>query len=549
MARLLPADFDLSSIEPSERRVCESFIAGLDDTWFVLPQVRIADPADPEIDLLLVSPTNGAVVVEVKGGVVGVRDGAWYTYDRRLAKSPVDQAIRAKHALVKRLRSLKIDLHDIFLVHAIALPDVGSVPTDGFGVEATANMVFAKPQLEHPENQIHRLTEVHPPVPTERLLGFLGAVRPNIELSVGDAGVMEVAARRLDSATRQYLASARSADRNRRVLVTGGAGTGKTYLVMDWARRAIERGERTLVVCFNRPIAQQIQHSLKAAPDDDVDPNRPTLMVGSFHDVAVRLLEPFGFRVGVNPNAEYWVHVVPEAMSFHAQNVGRPFDTIIVDEGQDFYPHWFERLEALLDPTGPRRLLVCADPAQAIYVKPWVPPADMMELELPFNLRNARPVAQVVRRLGGPEPMPNSPGRIEVTHLQAGGAKEIRKRVRDAIRLIHGEHGVPLSEIAVLTTHTGVRDALITASREAPTDGVADWPLVRWDERNEEAALCETVHRAKGLERSAVVYVDDAAEPSATLLYIGASRAVSWLTLVGPPALATVAGIGTPGPA
>ena len=33
----------------SERRVCESFLEGLDDTWWVLPQVRIADPSDPEI--------------------------------------------------------------------------------------------------------------------------------------------------------------------------------------------------------------------------------------------------------------------------------------------------------------------------------------------------------------------------------------------------------------------------------------------------------------------------------------------------------------------
>ena len=37
-------------------------------------------------------------------------------------------------------------------------------------------------------------------------------------------------------------------DTNRRVLVNGGAGTGKTMLALQWARQALARNERTLVV-------------------------------------------------------------------------------------------------------------------------------------------------------------------------------------------------------------------------------------------------------------------------------------------------------------
>jgi len=51
------------------------------------------------------------------------------------------------------------------------------------------------------------------------------------------------------------------------------------------------------------------------------------------------------------------------------------------------------------------------------------------------------------------------------------------------------------------------------------------------------------VHRTKGLERTAVILVDMSGEPDTTLLYIGASRAVSSLTLVGPPQLAHAAGV------
>ena len=58
----------------------------------------------------------------------------------------------------------------------------------------------------------------------------------------GDEGRAEPAARqRIDDATRLHLTALRNLDSNRRVLVTGGAGTGKTWLVIEWARRAAAR--------------------------------------------------------------------------------------------------------------------------------------------------------------------------------------------------------------------------------------------------------------------------------------------------------------------
>jgi len=280
------------------------------------------------------------------------------------------------------------------------------------------------------------------------------------------------------------------------------------------------------VVCFNKPIADQLQRSLADTP----------AMVGTYHDIAVRLLEPQGFRVGASPTQEYWLHVPTDSLAFHAEHIGTPFDTIIVDEGQDMYPHWFESLERLLDPGGPRKLLVVADPAQAIYVKPWEPPADMVELPMVFNLRNCAAIAKLVQRLGGPSPLPSAPYGDAVTHLYAGGTREVRKRVRDAVRSLSSTYSIPFSQIAVLTTHTNVRDALLAE----PIDGC---PLVRWTDRSEDAVLCETVHRTKGLERTAVILVDMSGEPDRVLLYVGVSRAVSVLRLVGPQALAQSVGV------
>ncbi len=526
MATLLPDDFDLTLLPESERGVCKALLLGLDDSWILVPNVPIlVGGQDCEIDIVLVSPTRGVILIEVKGGIVTIDKGRWKQYDRPI-KSPVEQVMKAKHNLLVRLRVAGVELDGLFMCHAIALPDVGSVPPEGLGPEAPAEIVFAKAALAHPTVAVNRLLREHGPVPPERVQRLLAALRPDIALD-GDGGqVLQWAGKRLDAETEVHLANARELDKNQRVLVTGGAGTGKTMLVTDWAKQGIGRGERTLVVCFNKPIADQLQRALDST----------NAMVGTYHDIAVRLLEPHGFKVGGSPTQEYWMHVPTDSLAFHADRIGTPFDTLIIDEGQDIHPHWLASLERLLDPQGPRRLLMAADPSQAIYVKPWAPPPNVMEMPMVFNLRNCSAIARLVQRLGGPAPLPSAPFGDSVVHLHAGGHKEVRKRVRDAVQTLSQSYGIPFSQIVVLTTHTNVRDALLDGDIEG-------CPLVRWEARSEDAVLCETVHRTKGLERTAVILVDMTGEPDDVLLYIGASRAVSVLRLVGPPALAHAVGV------
>jgi hypothetical protein len=530
MAQLLPADLDLGMLEPSERRVCTAFLAGLDDDWLVIPTVPICvDGSDSEIDIVLVSPTHGAVVVEVKGGVITLEGGRWLQNGRALATSPTEQVTAAKHHLVRRMKAIGLDLGGLFLRHVVALPDVGSVPREGLGPDAPAEIIFAKDSLDEPAYALRSIHREHGPVSAERLERFVRALRPDLHLD-GDGGrVMTRTVHRIDATTRTHLAAIRSLDANQKVLVTGGAGTGKTWLVIDWARRAVGRGERTLVVCFNKPIAEYLQRKLAET----------SAMVGTYHDIVSRLLEPFGFVIPRDPPPQYWEHEPTAVLTEHLDRVGTPFDTIIVDEGQDLRPHWWTSLMALMDPRGTQRLLMTADPAQAIYVRPFQPPQGAMVFELHHNLRSSASVAEVVSYLGGPPPLPDAAGRVPVRHLTAGGSKERRKRVRDLIGELTTQHGVPRSQILVLTLRTWLRDELLEAAAERPDE----LPLARWEDRSEDTVLCETVHRTKGLERVAVILVggNDDADPQ--LVYIGASRAIWSLTLIGPPQLGRVAGV------
>ena len=69
------------------------------------------------------------------------------------------------------------------------------------------------------------------------------------------------------------------------------------------------------------------------------------------------------------------------------------------------------------------------------------------------------------------------------------------------------------------------------------SEPVGDFQLASWVDRDEDHVAIGTIHGTKGLERLAVILVnfDDAPDPKLT--YIGASRAVLYLAVIGQKAL------------
>ena len=61
---------------------------------------------------------------------------------------------------------------------------------------------------------------------------------------------------------------------NRAVLFTGPAGSGKTFLAMEAARRELAVGNRGRLICFNSLLGKRLAADM---PDD------PRLTVGTFH--------------------------------------------------------------------------------------------------------------------------------------------------------------------------------------------------------------------------------------------------------------------------
>jgi hypothetical protein len=72
---------------------------------------------------------------------------------------------------------------------------------------------------------------------------------------------------------------------------------------------------------------------------------------------------------------------------------------------------------------------------------------------------------------------------------------------------------------------------------ELTSEPLGDFELCTWADRDEEHVAIGTIQGTKGLERMAVILVNTDDEPDPKLTYIGASRAVLYLAVIGREAL------------
>lgn len=516
MATLIPDDLDLDGLHPeSERRVIRELLLRLGDDWQIIPKVGIlVDNKNAEIDIVLASRHRGVFVLEVKGGIIAVRNGQWYSNNEKLKTDPFSQIAGAKHQLARRLKAIGLNLDGLFINEVVVLPDVGDVPAEGLGPNAPRSHCWTRLELQTPEPALAQIRPENTVVPQHQYQRFLQALCPTVELSAMEGRYVQGTRKKLDDETKSKLEiAARLGDFNQNFLVTGSAGTGKTFLAERWARRCATRGEQTLLLSYNLPISEDIAQRLA---DTDVK-------VATFHGLVEQLLQPHGFAIPASPSAEWWEQAPAQQLSENAHLVSDRYDAIIIDEGQDFRPHWLEALKKLYRVGGPQRMLMLADPTQAIYGGGWTPPEGFATLQLETNLRSSRAVARYVQSVGGAAPNKSAPEGAPVAQRTAT-MQSLASVVADEILRIRREYDIAPAQFAIITRHTRERDFLLASPMPVP--------LARWNQRDEESIVCETIHRTKGLERLAVIYVDLDESRSEQLEYIGSSRAMLHLVAV-----------------
>lgn len=571
MARMIPAYFDESGPNPSaaERKLFQRFKTEPGTgSWTVLHSLGLSRRDKKpygEIDFVVLIPGRGIVCLEVKGGNVVCKDGVWETtgWNKKtslLGKSPFMQAREGMFALRKAVldKAPPGFPSDAVFGYAAVFPDV---PITDTSPEWERWQVLDRDALQQPlskllEKVAHetrallniRATSAEPSAATLEKVRLI--LRPDFEQIITKAARIEETDAQLIRLTEEQYAGLDLFEDHERCLFDGAAGTGKTMLALEYARRYVLAGKRTLFVCFNKLLGQWLKRRV-----DEMGLGMQ-IVVGSYHALLRERItrtcsaEDFAKseREASTPQQRrefFWdLHGYYGRLAL--EELGEQFEAIVVDEAQDFLNEptldvfdawlaggWKAGRWALFGDFQ-RQAIYASEGAAVAKQKLLTLSGDAARPTLKINCRNTRFIGEETAMLSGFDSPPFRLGTIDglpVDRREYSSAAEQSAALGQVVQALLKE-GVRPEDIVVLSRlrreNSGISDCRGHGFRLIDVDE----PLVR---SREHLIRFSTIQAFKGMESPVIILCDVAElagdEPQ-SLLYVGMSRARTQLVLL-----------------
>jgi len=561
MAHLIPPDFPTGT-SPGEILIFDALRENdVAPEWTVLHSLHLPEhvrQVEGEADFVILLPGLGVLCVEVKGhSRARYVDGAWYL-GRNPApdyRGPFRQAEMVARSVKRKVTGRLLTTAGLLFWPAVIFTHcVPQTPVSTGDWHAWQLLTSA--DLEH--EPLERLLEGIMRRAREHVAGTRTArwfdpwasrpsmaecedirrvLRPDVHFLPATSAIRERRRDEIRRFTDEQLAIIEGLDGvNDRALIEGPAGTGKTVLAFEEARRASALGARTALLCFNQQLAASLRTEAQAVGLHGIE-------ISTLHALMRRLAGHSG-PAGTADN-EYWTRTLPDAALSILIDRGPPFEFLIVDEAQDLAePAYLDFMDALVEgelSRGCWRMFGDFE-RQAIYT---AQPADVIErvtarapaiarYRLRRNCRNLPRVAEYVVRLGGLQP-----GYSRVMRPDCGSSGTPRTRfytsheqqvdlLRTAIEDVVADGEFDADDVVVLSPVVDSCARHLSESGVGPT-------VVPLPRKREGASSYGTVSAFKGLEAPVVILTDieEVDTPQAQrLFYVGVSRATDRLCVL-----------------
>ncbi len=465
-----------------------------------------------EIDFVICGP-KGLYVLEVKGGRVSCHDGIWETTNRydeteRLRESPFKQVEGALHGLREKFPA---SLCNVVVGYGVVMPDVERLPDSA---EWDRTVLAVNQDFKQFEKWLERLFKYwHAKDPRKntatpsQLKVLCQHLRPDFEAAVPLHVSAHEVETRVVRLTEDQLVFIDTVEANPRVICSGGAGTGKTMLALELAKRWGASGMKTALVCHSPWLKRFLERN--AVPG-----------------LIVSLAES--------------IHVAAKRASIEK------FDALIVDEGQDILNmNVLDQLDSYLygsiskgrwcffhDVNNQSGLCGSYVPEAYDYLKSFCP----VQVPLKKNCRNSLPILQRIQGdldadLGN-SGVGDGPAIREVLVADIDSAiQSLEKELRD---LVDGE-GFNPGDIVVLSP-SPFAQSWASSLPEDLRDSISLLDDTSPPNMNRYAIGFAQIGDFKGLESKVVVLVDmprpGHIETLRSLHYVGMSRARALLSMI-----------------
>jgi len=508
----------------AERKVYAALKLALPKGWSAWHslRIRVGATVSGEGDFVIAAPDRGMLVLEVKGGSIEQRDGRWFQNGTPMAVAPRDQALGFQGKLVERL------------LQAGCAPPAYGVAT-----------LFPDTEFENPPSQ----DDLRGGVLGAQDLSWFGAALPELieralpppraargpwidtlhalwgetwtpRLSLGRKKAAMTEDRvALDAKQLDFLEMAWA---NERVLVEGGAGTGKTLLALEATRRLASEGKRPLLLCFTAALGVWLARQLEGT----------TATASTVRQLAKDLLVESGEAIGDVSLQATWDELPPRAAELITKQERR-WDCVVLDEAQDLPLGDWMLVDAI---AGSGRLWAFFDPAQSFWddraIDRSLFPATL-KLTTAYRTPSALlAVAQSYAR-GAPDvaAVQTAIDAGQFAIVTAPSESSVPNKISDEIERLLSE-GLKPSDIAIVSLRgASPPDSVIKQER------IGRHRLVRADDPKAlNHIVADTFLRFKGLERPAIIVTDLrlVQDKKHIRMYIALTRALVTARIVAP---------------
>ncbi len=557
---MIPSVVSPEVTSSAEQKVFEWFkTADNTDNWIVLHSLGISNHNKViygETDFLVIAPKLGIFALEVKGGRVKREDGIWFFTNRygetnSKPRGPFEQAkdgiFSILNSLKKRLDNNHSHISDILYGYGVMFPDVEYTAQ---GIDEEQWQIFDSRDGNNITEFIERLSKStiekwkslygsfdDSKLPSIKDVKYISSLlRGDFDFAVSINSQFITAKNELISLTKEQYRCLDQLDDNPRCLIMGPAGTGKTLIAIEEAKKRSASGERVALFCFNSNLADWISSYYDSFPLS----LRPSF-IGTFHKYMVQITNDTHTRPPMPQNEsskdEYYKELLPNASLKALEECQERFDRIIIDEAQDLInDNYLIVLDSCLKKGLDRgKWTMFGDfSMQAIYntnhsekelIDKLADYSYFIRFKLTVNCRNTKPICKELQTITGFDPSNNLWTKVDgppVQYITWNSMDEQKEKLEQLLTDLYNSHVKPQS-ITILSPKRR-EDSVVSSLKKYSVRNYRISERIR-------TMFC-TIQGYKGLENTIIILTDIESYSSEQLMYAGLSRACSGLFIL-----------------
>ena len=496
-----------------------------------------------EIDFVVVCK-RGVACLEIKGGRVECREGRWaftdrYGVERQKSEGPFAQVIGNMFSLLNELKnrfSSNPRFKNILVSCGVVFPDIEFksvsqeiIPEIVYDTTTESIKKYINDVFDYWEGRQHREPSKLSRQDIKDIVNFLRGDFTFIPTLRDRLNSVE---KRLVRLTNEQVQIMNALSMNSHLLIEGSAGTGKTLLATDFARKRAEKGDRVLYLTYNKNLSNTIHRQLASIEN---------LKVINIHALFGEYIPVDVSKMKKNAT-KYFGEILPE--EFFEWVSGLPegdveklkYDLIVMDEGQDIIkPIYLYSLDMLLKGGLEKgNWAVFYDEKQNIYNPEYSDGMDIIEsyssakFKLFVNCRNTIQIGTYSAKESGVqiEQFLQENGE-DVQMISYSDINDFKQQIKEIIKKLRVEK-VDASDISFLAPKKYSNSILSKIGVEVNELG---------DNYDTESKLPKfaTIQGFKGLDSKIVILVDVdniRAENFSKFIYIAGTRARTLLYVV-----------------